>query len=46
MIKTEDYAELHTLEWDIINSPCGDCVYRQQDNCQYYNGNCPQENME
>ena len=38
-----EYAEMHTLEWDIINSAWGYCVYRQQDNCQHYTGNCPQE---
>lgn len=39
--KTEKYIESHSLEWDIINSPCGECEY--MDNCQYYYGKCPLE---
>ena len=34
------YIELHTLEWDIQNSPCGECPY--VNDCQYYYGKCPQ----
>lgn len=35
--------EHHILDFDVIQSQCCDCVYRQQDNCQDITGNCPQE---
>ena len=38
------YIEMHTLEWDIINSACGDCEFLN--NCQYYYGGCPHDNGE
>ena len=37
----ERYVELHSIEWDIEHSACGDCEYRKKDNCQHYYGRCP-----
>ena len=39
----ERYVELHSIEFDIINSDCRDCEYRKKDDCQYYYGKCRQE---
>lgn len=36
-----EYIASHSIDWDIENSPCGDCKY--VDDCQYYKGGCPEE---
>ena len=33
------------MTFDEICSDCCFCIYRQQDNCQEFNGNCPSENI-
>lgn len=34
-------------EWDFFNSPCGECVYGLNSNCQYYTDKgCPNEVVE
>jgi len=33
------YIELHTLEFDIQHSACGECEFIND--CQYYYGKCP-----
>lgn len=38
------YIEMHTLEWDIINSACGNCEFVS--NCRYYYGECPHDKGE
>lgn len=38
-----DYNELHTLEWDLLNSPCRDC-YLNDFECLNYLNKCRQLN--
>lgn len=44
MMKRSEYIELHSIEWDIEHSPCGECKFVK--NCQYYYGKCPNEGGE
>ena len=30
----DDYAELHTLEWDVQHSACGECEF--VNDCRHY----------
>lgn len=30
-------------EWDFYHSPCGECEFGLNDNCQHYYGKCPNE---
>lgn len=30
-------------EWDFYHSPCGNCEFGLNDNCQHYYGKCPNE---
>ena len=41
MMNRQEYIELHSIEWDIMHSPCGECEF--VNNCQYYYGKCPNE---
>jgi len=41
IMNRREYIELHSIEWDIMHSPCGKCKF--VDNCQYYYGKCPNE---
>lgn len=39
MIDKQSYVELHTLEWDILNSACKDCYINNLE-CLYYSEGC------
>ena len=37
-----EYIELHSIEWDIEHSLCGECEYR--DDCRHYTSEgCPNQ---
>lgn len=37
----QEYIELHSLDFDIQNSQCGECQF--VNDCQHYYGKCPQQ---
>ena len=39
MYNKHEYAELHTIEWDILNSACREC-YLNDLECNRYQGEC------
>ena len=42
MMSKRRYVELHTLEWDLVNSVCRECFVNGWE-CMYYRGECRQE---
>ena len=37
------YIEMHSLEFDYMNSDCYYCEYSRKQGCQYYYGKCPNQ---